>query len=343
MRRASVVVCGAIVFVGLGLAIDGAAFAAGSGPAVGAGPPAEVTSTTAVLVGAIDPSGQATTYAFQYGESTRYSEQTAVHIVDPAVTYTTVTAVLTGLRPGTTYHYDVIASNASGTNPGKDMTFKTAGLARRSASPAVAVTGPATAVGAHGAVLTGTLNPSGSNVRYYFQLGTRRPYELQTISQTLPAGLTRSVQAPISGLQANQVYHYRLVAVTRSGGVSAGSDRTFVTAPSGRLNPNALHIHVTPAFQRRLPDTVTVSGTLVPPRSLPRTAACTGFVDVAFRVHRVAIQLLRAGIHPDCRFRLRVRFSSRGRLHGGHVQVRVLFPGNEVLHRLAARRTVQIG
>jgi hypothetical protein len=326
-----------------GLAIASGALAA-NGPGVGTGNAAEVTNTTAAVIGAIDPNGQDTTYAFQYGTTIQYSGQTAVHSVGPPITYKTVTAQLTGLRPGTTYHFRVIAANASGTMAGSDVTFKTGGLAPAFGVSPVAVTGAATAIGAHDAVLTGTLNPSGSNVRYYFQLGTRQPYEFQTISQTLPAGRPGSVQAPVSGLQSDQVFHYRLVAVSENGEVSAGSEQSFLTVPSGRLNPSALQVSVSPAFQRRLPDTVTVSGRLVPPRSLPRAVACQGFVDIAFRVRTIPIQLLRGGIHADCTFRLRLRFSVRRRLLGGHVNVHVLFPGNEVLHRLAApTRRIQIG
>lgn len=344
MRKgASLAILGSAVLGAWGLVPTSGALAADR-PAVGTGMAVEITSTTATAVGAVDPDGQPTTFAFQYGPTTEYSAQTALHSVSPPTTYMTVTAKLTGLRPGSLYHFRVIAANASGTTVGNDVTFNTGGLAPPFGVPPVAVTGVATAIGAHGAVLTGTLNPSGSNVRYYFQFGTRQPYELQTISQTLLAGRTRSVEAPVSGLQSSHIFHYRLVAVNGAGQVSAGADQSFFTASSGRLNPSAVEVRVSPAFQRRLPDLVTVSGRLLPPGSLPRALACRGYVDIVFRVNTIAIQLLRAGIHPDCTFSLRARFSNRRRLLGGHVQVHVLFPGNDVLHRLAApTKAIQIG
>ena len=328
----------------LALALIASRALAANGPAVGTGTAVEITNTTAAVVGAVNPGGEATTYAFQYGSTTQYPGQTAVHSVGPPTTYATVTAMLTGLRPGTTYHFRLIAANASGTTAGNDVTFKTGGLAPPIGVSADAVTGAANAIGANDAVLRGTLNASGSNVRYYFQFGTRQPYEFQTISQSLPAGRTLTVEAPVSGLQSNRIFHYRLVAVNQSGDMSAGADQSFLTVPSGRLNPSAIAVSVSPTFQRRLPDIVTVSGRLVPPPSLPRTVGCRGFVDITFKVRTVAIEQQRAGIHADCTYRLRVRFSDRRRLLGGHVGVSVLFPGNAVLHRLAApTQTIQIG
>lgn len=342
-KRALLAFLGVAALGGSGLATAPNALAA-TGPGVATGMAGEITNTTATAVGAIDPNGRVTTYAFQYGTTTQYSGQTAVHSLSPPITYKTVTAILTGLHPGTTYHVRVIAANADGTFAGSDVTFKTGGLALPFGASPVAVTGIATAIDAHDAVLTGTLNPSGSKVTYYFQFGTRQPYELRTISQTLPAGRSLSVQAPVSGLQSNQIFYYRLVAVNGAGQVSTGSDQSFLTAPSGRLNPSAVQVRVSPAFQRRLPDIVTVSGRLVPPRSLPRAVACEGFVDITFRVRTRAIASVRAGIRKNCTFRLPVRFSNRRRLFGGHVQVHVLFPGNQVLNRLAApTRTIQIG
>ena len=58
----------------------------------------------------------------------------------------------------------------------------------------------------------------------------------------------------MSGLQSNHVFHYRLIAVNQGGDMSAGADQSFVTVPSGRLNPIAVAVSVSPVAQRRLPD-----------------------------------------------------------------------------------------
>ncbi len=339
---------GAVVLGGSGLTIASGA-SGGSAPTVTAGAASAITNTSATVTGSVNPNGQATTYAFQYGTSTAYSEQTAVQDAGSGAVPVAVTANIADLQPGTTYHFRLIASNASGTSAGSDATFKTGGLAPPPSPSLAATTGTTTGIDASGAELTGTINPSGSHVgetvRYYFQLGTTQPYALQSIVQTFPAGnATVPVHALATGLASGQLYHYRLLAVNDSGGVSAGADQTFSTLPTTRLRPLAVDVSVSPTLQRRLPATVTVSGRLVPPPSLTSAQACQGYFDIAFRVGNIVIQMLRAGIHNDCTFRLPVVFHNRQRLLGGHVRVEVLFADNQFLQRLEApTKAIQIG
>jgi Fibronectin type III domain len=329
---------GAVALAGSGLAIASGALAA-AGPTVTTGAASAVTDTSAKVTGSVNPNGQATSYAFEYGTSTQYTQQTAVQNAGSGTKPVTVTAELTGLRPGTTYHFRLLAANSSATSAASDATFTTGGLAPPSGTPLQTTTGSVTGLGVDSAKLTGTINPAGSSgtVRYYFQFGPAQPYALQTIAQTFPAGNAPvAVSAEVVGLQSRQLFHYRLVAVNESGQVSAGADQTFSTLPRSRLQPQAVRISASPTFQRRLPDTVTVSGRLVPPRGLTNELACRGYFDITFRVRQIAIQSLRAGIHKDCTFSLPVVFHNRRRLLGGHVLVHVLFAGNRFLHRLEA-------
>jgi hypothetical protein len=102
----------------------------------------KVQFTTATLNAQIDPGGAATTYHFEYinqagyeaalaesapnpyvkGQSTPESEPVAADNTDHAAL-----ASLTGLTPGTTYHYRAVAINAQspGGTPGSDKTFTT--------------------------------------------------------------------------------------------------------------------------------------------------------------------------------------------------------------------------
>jgi hypothetical protein len=86
-----------------------------------------VTSDGATLNGTVNPNGQDSTYQFDYGTTTSYGTS----VPDPAAdagsgsTAEGETALLTGLIPGTVYHYRIEATNASGTTYGQDSTFTT--------------------------------------------------------------------------------------------------------------------------------------------------------------------------------------------------------------------------
>jgi len=85
-----------------------------------------IGSSTATLNGTVNPQGVSTTVTFQYGTTTSYGS-TATVIGSPFTgsSATSVSAGLTGLLPGTLYHYQVLAANATDSTPGSDMTFTT--------------------------------------------------------------------------------------------------------------------------------------------------------------------------------------------------------------------------
>ena len=87
-----------------------------------------ITGTGATLNGSVNPGGLSTTVSFDYGLTNAYgSSIAAVPSPISGSGPTTVSAALTGLAPGTTYHYRVVASNTGGTNSGADMSFITSG------------------------------------------------------------------------------------------------------------------------------------------------------------------------------------------------------------------------
>lgn len=339
---------GALVLAVSGLAIVTGAFAAAA-PTASTGTASAVSNAGVTLSGTVNPAAQATTYAFEYGTSTNYTEQTAVQSAGSGSAAVTVSTELKGLLPGTTYHFRLLATNGGGTSAGTDASFKTSGIAPPAGTTLKTTTGQPSAIEVGGAKLTGTVDPAGARagetVRYYFQIGPTLPYALQTVAQTLAAGPSPiAVSATVPGLESLSTYHYRLVAVSESGQSSVGTDQTFTTLPKTRLVPVAVQISASPTFQRRLPDRVTVTGKLLYPAVLSDALACRGYFDITFRVSQIAIQSLRAGIHKDCTFSLPVVFHSRKRLLGGHVTVHVLFAGNRFLHRLEAPpKAIQIG
>ena len=88
------------------------------------------TKTSATLTGHVDPAGgpNITDCHFDYGTDTSYSLGSVP--CSPSTPYsssTDVTAQITGLTSGATYHYRVVATNATGTSNGSDHAFQTEG------------------------------------------------------------------------------------------------------------------------------------------------------------------------------------------------------------------------
>ena len=96
-------------------------------PVVSSGSASAVSETEATLNGTVNPSEQETSYFFEYGTTTAYGEKTAEASAGSGVSPVAKSATVTGLTPSTTYHFRLVAKNATGTSHGIDRTFKTAG------------------------------------------------------------------------------------------------------------------------------------------------------------------------------------------------------------------------
>lgn len=115
----------------LGAAPDmGAYEAALPGPAATTGAAAGVTRSGATLAGAVDPNGRAATYHFELGTSVGYGRSTAAAPAGNGTAALPVSAAVSGLAAGTTYHYRLVASGPFGTAAGADRTFTTPNGAR---------------------------------------------------------------------------------------------------------------------------------------------------------------------------------------------------------------------
>ncbi|MBF0101893.1 MAG: hypothetical protein HQK77_13395 [Desulfobacterales bacterium] len=83
-----------------------------------------VTSNSATLNGSVNPNGASTTYYFQYGTGTNYTNSTETKIVQ-GTSSVLVSAQLSGLTPATMYYYRLVAENSAGRVEGSDITFTT--------------------------------------------------------------------------------------------------------------------------------------------------------------------------------------------------------------------------
>jgi len=97
-------------------------------------PPTAVTlstsvrgTTTASLFGRVNPSGQETTYFFEYGLTDAYGEKAPdpAGVIPAGGADKIVSTSISGLQPGTTYHYRIVAENDEGQVFGLDETFST--------------------------------------------------------------------------------------------------------------------------------------------------------------------------------------------------------------------------
>ena len=230
MRRTRVVAAIVLVACGvLGLVIGSAGSPA---PASAAAPPTATTGSSSKLAqssatvsGTVNPNGTDTSYHFEYGTTASYGSSTPSTDAGAGTADVPVSADLTGLTSSTTYHFRLVAVSSAGTTNGADQTFTTT-------TPPAVTTGNATNATRSSARLNGTVNPEGQATTYYFRYGTTTSYGLQTSPASAGSGSGLvGVNATISGLTANTVYHYQLVA-QNAGGTSFGSDQTVTSTSS---------------------------------------------------------------------------------------------------------------
>jgi alpha-tubulin suppressor-like RCC1 family protein len=201
-----------------------------------------VSESGATLHGAVNPEGFATRYHFEYGtEAENYGASTTSVEAGAGSELVHVSSALTGLQPGTTYHYRIIADSATGTSAGADTTFTTGGKAPPPA-PTVTTEG-ASGIAAHTATLGATVNPNGADTHYYFEYGTTSTlYENDAPAppgNDAGSGTTaEKVNVGVSGLAPYTTYYYRVVA-SNSTGTTYGAQKEFTTSATGTFSAGA--------------------------------------------------------------------------------------------------------
>ncbi len=320
---------------------SGVALAASS-PAVVSGGHGTIAQTSAMVDGTVNPDGSATTYYFRWGPSPAYVANSSPRSAGSGSKPVAVRATAAGLTPGTTYHYQLVATNRYGTATGADRTLMTAGH-----PPAVVATGAGTQIGATYATLTGAINPENEQTTWQFQYGLSSAYGSSTFGGTLSAGSTPlTVSSPLQGLTPGTIFHYRLVAEHGSI-VSAGGDQIFMTYPSAR--PVA-HVRATtiPHRARRKPFLFTTSGRVVGPSWIPGAFACSGTVTIKSFFAARRVRYSAAAVQPDCTFAAQTAFARKPGRGPKNRQVRlnvfIRFLGNGYLAPTTPRReTIVLG
>ena len=201
-------------------------------PSVTTNGASSIAPTSARLNGSVNPSGHATTWHFQFGTSTSYGTNTASTSAGSGTKSVGASTAVTGLSPGTTYDFRIVASSTSGTSFGANQTFVTP-------APPQVQTQTAQSVAVSSATLLGAVNPGGLSTDWSFEYGTTTAYGTKTPVENVGSGTSPvTVSAPLAGLAPSATYHYRLDA-TSAAGTSYGADLSFTTAPALTLKSNA--------------------------------------------------------------------------------------------------------
>ncbi|HEY1540357.1 MAG TPA: hypothetical protein VGF63_13220, partial [Solirubrobacteraceae bacterium] len=188
----------------LSLAVPATALGAGAKPAVTTGSVAQVTPSTASLLGKVDPSGDATTYLFQYGTTSLYGATTAPVAAGAGTKAVSVIGTVVALAPATTYHYRLVAANGHGQVRGADRTFKTKaqplGLTLAATPNPVGLGKPT--------VLAGTLSGTGNAGRQVVLQSNPFPYTqgFQTTSNVQLTSPTGVFEFPLLSVPTNTQY-----------------------------------------------------------------------------------------------------------------------------------------
>jgi phosphodiesterase/alkaline phosphatase D-like protein len=218
-----------------------------------------INENNATLNGTVNPNGLTTRAWFEYGTDPGLPTPSSSpdQDVGNGLNDQSVSTNLSGLAPGTTYHFRVCAENSGGYSEGQVMSFTTASPA----SPPAVTTIAATSVGATGATLNGGVIPNGLATDAWFEWGTDPNLAGYSTTETQAVGsgtTSQTINQVLTGLATGTVYYYR-VAAGNGAGTSRGAILSFLpgAAPTvttlaatlvgatgatlnGNVNPNGL-------------------------------------------------------------------------------------------------------
>jgi len=190
-----------------------------------------VAYTTATLNGTVNANNLSITVTFEYGTSTSYGSTVAASPGSvTGSTLTNVSANITGLTPGTTYHFRVKAVSSSGTVYGSDLSFTTF-------IPPTVTSITANQTGPLGATLNCIVNANGQSTTITFEYGQDINYGSSASGSPNPitGSSPTGVSANITGINPGITYHFRVKTVSL--GVTAyGTDQAFTICWGASVN-----------------------------------------------------------------------------------------------------------
>jgi hypothetical protein len=95
-----------------------------AGPIAATDAATKITKTSAQLNATVTPNAGGSQIVFAYGTTTKYGSKATINGIE-GVTSVPAAAVVSKLKPNTTYHYRVTITTMDGTATGADQTFRT--------------------------------------------------------------------------------------------------------------------------------------------------------------------------------------------------------------------------
>ncbi len=194
-----------------------------AGPNVVTSAPENIQSTSFRLSGQIEPTeGPVSECYFEYGTDDTYGHKLKCDPEPDFNVSTSVSAELTGLIPGKTYHYRLVASNSKGTSDGEDQQLSTPQPPQISSLYSSELTETT-------AIFHAEINPNGFDTTYHFEFGPTGTYGSRAPVTNVDIGSGESPQSvtiDLTGLIPHTVYHFRATAENKWGS-SFTEDQTF--------------------------------------------------------------------------------------------------------------------
>jgi hypothetical protein len=204
-----------------------------------------LAQTTATLAGTVNPKNETPTVcAFHYAleesllAGSPSSEECVPHAgeLGNGNAGVGVGATLEGLLANTTYYYQLVATNPTGTNEGAIQQLLTL------PNPPTAETGAATQVQPYSATLNASVNPGATghpeqdDTTYLFQYSTDESFSNHTVTADAGEGTGPvPVQAQLENLEPGTTYHYRVVVSNNNNTTPQqviGEPQAFTTVPT---------------------------------------------------------------------------------------------------------------
>lgn len=268
-----------------------------------------LTASQATLHGTVEPAeAEVTSCAFEYHDESSHGSLPCEPGPPYAGSSVQVSAVASGLRPGTTYQYRIIAVTSRGTYTGNEVSFTTAGPrieGERSEG-----------VGSKTATLSaGIVAGEEPTVHYYVEYGTSASYGKSTAPVEVK-GEEESAKILVGGLDSKTTYHFRFVAENTTA-TTYGPDLTFTT---GNVLSNESFSQVS--------SEAAVLGAEIDPGGVQASyvveygssssyGSSTAPVSIGAGEGRVAVAARLSGLHPGAAYHFRFVVSNESEVNSG--------------------------